>query len=221
MLLGTSEEWKTIPFAPDYEVSSLGQVRSWMIWGGGGNGKSLKHPRLLRQSLKKKGKGYYGVMLVTKGGRKHFRVNRLVALVFIPNPENKPQVNHKDLIKGNNRIDNLEWALPVENVQHAITSGILWGQHGQGAKGERNAKAKLSEDEIREIRERWDCGCSTNKCKGGTRKQKFCPHGASTAQLASDYSVSQMQIQNIVRSKHWGHLDPNVAQARDLRTSCI
>src|SRR6185295_1865233 len=194
ILLGTSEEWKTIPFAPSYEVSTFGQVRSWMIWGGGGNGRSLARPRLLQPSLKKK--GYYGVILSTSEGRKDFRINRLVAMAFIPNPENKPQVNHKDLNKINNRVDNLEWALAVENVQHAIENGVLWGQHGQGAKGERNAKAKLSEDDIRKIKERWACGCVTNECRGGTRKQKFCPHGASSAQMASDYSISQVQIQN-------------------------
>ena len=65
-------------------------------------------------------KGYLRVDLYDKQGkRKHFKVHRLVANAFIPNPEHKPQVNHKDGNNQNNSITNLEWATNRENQDHA------------------------------------------------------------------------------------------------------
>ena len=62
--------------------------------------------------------GYHYVDLRKKGHRKQFRVHRLVAEAYIPNPENKPQINHKDENKINNHVSNLEWVTAKENVNY-------------------------------------------------------------------------------------------------------
>lgn len=68
-------------------------------------------------------KGYADVLLRNDQGARQFRVHRLVAQAFIPNPRNKPFVNHKDCDKGNNHVDNLEWCTHQENVAHAVANG--------------------------------------------------------------------------------------------------
>lgn len=69
--------------------------------------------------------GYYYVNLYKNGKRQTVKNHRLVALHFIPNLENKPEVNHKDGNKLNNRVDNLEWATSQENIIHGINMGLI------------------------------------------------------------------------------------------------
>ena len=101
------EEWRTITDFPNYSVSNFGNVM---------NNKTKKLLKLCDKS------GYYGVSLtnVTLVNKKTFRVHRLVACAFIENPENKPEVNHKDKNKLNNNIMNLEWNTRLENCHHKI-----------------------------------------------------------------------------------------------------
>lgn len=70
-------------------------------------------------------KGYLVVSLRNKGKQYLRRVHRLVALAYIPNPENKPDINHKDGNKQNNQVENLEWVTNSENHRHASTAGLL------------------------------------------------------------------------------------------------
>lgn len=89
-----------------------------------GNIYSLNYKRTGKTSrikCNKDGGGYLGFIMVLNGKHKRMLVHRCIALTFIPNPENKPQVNHKDGNKLNNHVSNLEWCTASENSQHSYT----------------------------------------------------------------------------------------------------
>lgn len=106
------EIWEKIPgYNGLYLISNKGKVKSL----------HRKNPILLKQSIDT---GYSRVTLTINYKTEIFRVHRIVASVFIPNPENKPQVNHIDGNKLNNDIKNLEWCTNAENQIHAYKIGI-------------------------------------------------------------------------------------------------
>ena len=86
-----------------YQISNKGRVKS-LKWG---------KERILKPGIT--GSGYLKVLLCKNGMIKHIKIHRLVANAFITNPENKPQVNHKDENKFNNSVNNLEWSTAKEN----------------------------------------------------------------------------------------------------------
>ena len=114
------EIWKDIEgYKGLYQISNLGRVR--------GLG---KHDRLGRyhaeriKAIVNNGQGYLVVNLKHNGKQKQMTVHRLVAKAFIPNPENKLEINHKDGCKSNNCVDNLEWTSRSENLKHAFKLGL-------------------------------------------------------------------------------------------------
>lgn len=98
------EAWKIINGFENYEVSTFGNIRN------------IKTQKIL--ALNKEEGRYSFVGLWNNKKRTNCRVHRLVAIAFIPNPDNKPQVNHKNLNKHDNRVENLEWVTPKENMKH-------------------------------------------------------------------------------------------------------
>lgn len=113
-----SEVWKKIPFYPGYEVSTRGRVRSLKRR----RPKILKTHKITRPDRRK---SYLRVSLWNKGGRKHRRVHRLVALAFKRRPAGKNTVNHEDGNTLNNRVENLTWTTNVENIKHAWRTGLM------------------------------------------------------------------------------------------------
>jgi histidyl-tRNA synthetase len=104
------EQWKDIPgWEGVYQISSFGRLKSF---------KEAKTGRIL-SNINSNG-DYLSVILISQGRKQATKIHRLVAELFIPNPESKPEVNHKDTNKQNNRVDNLEWATKSENMIHAV-----------------------------------------------------------------------------------------------------
>lgn len=129
------EIWKSIGEHPNYEVSNYGNVRR------SSPGMGTRVGKILRPGLN--GGGYPQVLL----DRKPVRVHRLVAREFIgPCPEDK-ECNHRDGVKTNNHVDNLEYITPSENTLHAYR--VL---HVPNRKGEAHGRAKLTDDSVKAIR---------------------------------------------------------------------
>lgn len=104
------EIWKNIDgFEDKYKISNLGNIYS------------IKRAKILKQY--KNAYGYFSTVLSNKK-TKSVIVHRLVAIAFIPNPENKPCINHKNGVKTDNRIENLEWCTHKENNLHAYKNKL-------------------------------------------------------------------------------------------------
>lgn len=115
------EIWKPIQgFEGYYEVSSLGSVRSvsHICYSAYFRNGRMVPGKVLHQTQNARS-GYMSVMLSKDGVKTRCYVHRLVAMAFLPNPNNLPQVNHKDQVRQNNRVSNLEWCSVAYNTTYA------------------------------------------------------------------------------------------------------
>lgn len=174
--MSNQEEWRWIPEHEElYMASSFGRIRSH----------KRKKWRILSPELNR---GYEMLLLRRqKNKKKGWYVHRLIALTFIPNPENKPCINHKNYIKNDNRVENLEWITWQGNVLHKnlITSKNPF-------LGIKNPKTKLTEQQIFEIRE--------------LRKTK----SLSGKKLGKLFGVSDTNIYDIINHNTWKHLKGDI-----------
>ena len=147
-----------------YQVNSLGYVRSVPRIVMSGGYERNRVGKILQVS-----KGIYPSVSLSKDGNKSTKlVHRLVAYAFIPNPLNKSCVNHVNGIKTDNRVENLEWVTQKENIHHAIDSGL------SNQKGEDHPKRKLSEREVRNIRECLSKGRTHSEVSKTYKVSRFC-----------------------------------------------
>lgn len=173
------EDWKDIfGYEGLYKVSNRGIVVGYAKkWLSGRWVNRSRPEREMTQSIDHK--GYFIIGLRKNGKQKMFKVHRLVAMAFIENPENKPQVNHKDTNKKNNHVDNLEWATSAENMQHAHDNGFM-----NLPRGENHKRSKVTEYDVLAIR-------SSNE---------------QTGALSKKYNLSKSQIKSIRSKTYWAHI---------------
>lgn len=157
-----------------YAVSNLGRVKTLKCrnrWGW----YFPKKERILFQL--ENTDGYMQISLYTiDNALKSFKVHRLVAAAFIPNPENKPQINHLNSIRSDNRVDNLEWCTASENQKHSHLFGFARDNNG-----ENSISAKLTEQDAIEIYKSYE----PNKV------------------LSKKFNVHPDSIENIRQGKTW------------------
>lgn len=131
------EVWKDIPgYEGLYQVSNTGEVKSLNYRGSG-------ETKLLKQSTNKK--GYKRVVLCKNRKKKNHCVHRLVAIAFIPNPDNLPIVNHIDECKSNNMVSNLEWCTLVYNNTYGTRNERI-SKSSKGKTFSEEHKKKISEN---------------------------------------------------------------------------
>ena len=122
------EIWKEIKgYEGYYLISNMGRVKSQSrkIYNDGIKGENkfyISEEKIINGRIDPK--GYLRVALCKDNKQKDYSIHRLVAIAFIPNPNNKPCVNHKDGNKQNNNVENLEWCTYSENLKHAYKMGL-------------------------------------------------------------------------------------------------
>jgi hypothetical protein len=172
----------------DYYVTEDGRVISTKY----AKTKELK-PRILP-------KGYHQVDLMINNKRFGFLVSRLVAEVYIPNPNNLPEVDHKDTNKSNNHMLNLEWVTHSENMDRATENGLM--KHSNETKlkisisnigknsGEKHPKSILTEEQVKWIRDNYISRDKEFGCRAIAKKLNLCPSS----------------ISNIITNKNWSQI---------------
>ena len=164
-----NEIWADIEgYEGDYQESNYGRTKSF----------KYKTPRII--VLMMNHKGYLYVHLCQKSNSERYFIHNLVAQCFVPNPKNKPEINHEDGIKFNNYFENLKPSTRTENIHHTFKTGLQ-------KEGVDYPSAKLTEEQVRKIRSSYIKDDS-----------EF-----GTIGLAKKYKVSTSTIWNIVNFKSY------------------
>jgi hypothetical protein len=176
-----NEVWKDIKdYEGLYQISSWGRVKSLSRRMWVGRGWTISKEKILRAH--NTGKGYLQTFF-TKDYKKYYPlIHRLVAEVFIQNPLNLPDINHKDGNKSNNYVNNLEWCTKKQNTQYGIKLGLI------KITGDDNGNSKLKKDFVMEI------------------IKKHRTENYTQQQLADEYGVCRGHIGRIVNNKSWKHI---------------
>lgn len=175
------EKWKAVPeFEGLYEVSTTGRVRSLTRRQFNGKGVFTRLGQILKPG--KVGAGYLQIHLANRGKTKDLLVSRIVAEAFVPNPEGKPEVNHRNGNKLDCTSANLEWVTHAENVNHAFANGLYPPRNGEAGSG-----SKLKNSQVIEIRKRF-------------------AEGDRQIDLAREFGVGDHTIRDIVRRNTWKHI---------------
>ena len=173
------EIWKTIEGFKDYQISNIGNIKTLSKLIKNTYGFSLRKEKIIKKNVSKLG---YCKFAFSKEGKRHtFLLHRLVAQAFIPNPENKPCVNHINGIKTDNRVENLEWNTYSENMKHAFKLGLNKYKDGNGENGK---NSKLKEYQVLDIRT-----CFLNR-----------------HEYMNKYNISMGCIQGIQERSTWKHI---------------
>lgn len=181
----TTEEWRDVPgWEERYEVSSWGLVRAKAYLKHSRNAHGpyayMTKSKPIKLTLNVES-GYVQFDMQRDGERSLGLVHRLVAKAFIPNPNDKPEVNHKDGDKTNNVQTNLEWATTQENILHAHRLGL------SSNVGSKHPRAKLDEAAAVEIRRLYEAG-------------------VSTITLAEMFGVKRTTIYTVTSRRKWKHV---------------
>ena len=146
------EIWKDIEDFEDYQVSNLGRVRSLARLAGNDNANRNLLERILKQSPDKK--GYLMAWLYKDKKRYTKKVHRLVAEAFIPNQDNKPQIDHINGCKTSNSVENLRWCTSKENFHNPIS----YKMNADSKRGVLNHKARKVVQIYKNGKSKvWDC----------------------------------------------------------------
>ena len=180
------EVWKdVVGYEGLYQVSNFGNVKSLDREVAPNNRVPYwRKGKMCKQS--KSNLGYLTVGFTVNNKKINKYVHRLVAEAFVPNTNNKPQINHIDCDKENNYASNLEWCTNSENHIHATKNGLnKLHLHRVAYSGEENGRSLLTKEQVLEI------------------KQKYIPYKYSAKKLSKEYNVSESCITHILNNTSW------------------
>lgn len=169
-------EWRTIPGCSAYQASTDGRVRR-VVRGCPGHSRRVPHE--IKAPIDHSGYRYVNIQ-TDPGPPRRFTVHRLVAICFIPNPDEHPLVLHGDNDKLNNVVENLRWGTQVMNLADQLI-------HGTRRRGEAIASSRLLACQVREIIRR--------KAEGESAKA-----------LASEFGVTDFHVYRLARRERWRHV---------------